>query len=206
MTNRSIQDMRVRPNPITAAVCATVAAVYAALVFIHPTSFEQVVADPDQWLLVHMGQLLFVPVLAVGVLHLLRCCHGAPAMIARIAVVFWAAWFCAFDAIAGIAFGILVDGGANDAGKYLFDHGLVGGTSVLGAMGQGTWLVVAIAAGIALRASDAARMTYVATFVSALIAVHGGPIATIGFLALTVALWTGLRDATLASPAAMRLS
>ncbi len=199
-------DTGVRPNPTTAAVCATVAAAYAALVFIHPTSFEEVVADPDRWLLVHIGQLLLVPVLAVGVLHLLRSCQGAPAMVARVAVVFWVAWFCAFDSIAGIAFGILVDSGANDAGKYLFDHGLVGGTSVLGAMGQGTWLVVAVAAGMALRASGAARTTSTAMFVSALIAVHGGPIATIGFLALAVALWTGPRDVTHAQPATTRLS
>ena len=172
---------------------AALALLWAGLAVIHPPFFSDVAdtADTGMWMLVHYTQLVLAPLIALAVLHLLIGVKGATGTVARVAVVFWAAWFSAFDAIAGIASGVLVEEGAADAGLALFDHGLVGGAgSVLGWLGQGIWPVVAISAGLALRNAGAHRATFVAMFLSVLIAAHAGP-AAVGFVALAVALWTG---------------
>lgn len=175
------------------AVAAALALLWAVLAAVHPPYFSELAdpADMGVWMLVHYIQLLLAPLVALAVLHLLIGVEGVAATVARVAVVVWAAWFSAFDAIAGIASGVLVEEGAAEAGRVLFDHGLVGGAgSVLGWLGQSIWPVVAIAAGLALRNAGAHRATFVAMFVSVLIAAHAGP-AAVGFVALAVALWTG---------------
>ena len=181
------------PRTTVSAVAAALALLWAVLAVIHPPFFSEVAdtADTDRWMLVHYTQLLLAPLIALAVLHLLIGVENSAATVARVAVVVWAAWFSAFDAVAGIASGVLVEEGAADAGRVLFEHGLVGGAgSVLGWLGQGIWPVVAIGAGLALRTAGAHRATFVAMFVSVLIAAHAGP-AAVGFAALAVALWTG---------------
>ena len=100
----------------------------------------------------------------------------------------WAAWFSAYDAVAGIATGILTGGGARAAGEYLYAHDLIAG---LGWVAVGMWLLTAISAGLVLRASKP-LVTPVALFISALIFTHAGPPAAVGFAALAVAFRTGL--------------
>lgn len=178
---------------MVAGIGAALALGWAVLAAVHPPFFTDVAEAEDTglWMLVHYAQLLLAPLIALAVLHLLRGLTGAASMVARVALVFWVAWFSAFDAVAGISTGVLVEEGAADAGLRLFEHGLVGGAgSVLGWMGQGAWPVVAVAAGLALRAAQADQATWIAMFVSVLIVMHGG-LAAVGFAALAVALWTG---------------
>jgi hypothetical protein len=170
---------------------AGAAVMWAVLVAVHPAYFTDV-ADTGAtglWMVVHYGQLILAPVVAVSLLHLLRHLDGIAVTLARVGVVCWLAWFSAFDAIAGIASGVLVDIGATDAALGLFEHGIVGGAgSALGFAGQGAWLLIAIPAGLALRAAGSSRATYIAMFASALIVFHAGP-AVLGFAALGVAFW-----------------
>jgi hypothetical protein len=76
---------------------------------------------------VHIAQLVFAPIVALGILALLKGVQGPTATLSRGAAVLWAAWFSAYDAVAGIATGILIGGDAREAGEYLYAHDLITG-------------------------------------------------------------------------------
>jgi hypothetical protein len=176
----------------TSALIARIALVAVCTAWVvvalsHPTSLAN--EDVPTWMTVHIAQLVFAPIVALGILALLKGIEAPAATLSRGAVLLWAAWFSAYDAVAGIATGLLNGGDAEAAGESLFEHGLVTG---LGWVAPGMWLLGVISAGLALRASRAPTVTYVALFGSALVFTHAGPPAAIGFAALAVALWTGL--------------
>jgi hypothetical protein len=171
---------------IAAVVLAAVCIAWVAVALIHPTSLTD--DDTPMWMVVHVAQLVFAPIVALGILALLKGVEGPAVTVARGAAVVWAAWFSAYDAVAGIATGILIGGDARAAGEYLFAHDLITG---LGWVAPVMWLLVVIPAGLALLASRP-KVTCYALFVSALIFTHAGPPAAVGFAALAVAMWTGL--------------
>lgn len=87
--------------------------------------------------------------------------QGASASVARVAQFLWIAWFSAFDAIAGIATGVLQNEGFGDVAKLLFQHQTVGGEfSLLGSVAHPMWIVVAVAAGLSLRRNGARPITW----------------------------------------------
>jgi hypothetical protein len=175
-----------RKSTTTAVLLAAVCIAWVAVALIHPTSLTD--DDTPMWMVVHIAQLVFAPIIALGILALLRGLEGPAASFARGAAVVWAAWFSAYDAVAGIATGILIGGDARAAGEYLYAHVLITG---LGWVAPMIWLLVVIPAGLALLASRP-KVTCFALFVSALVFTHAGPPAAVGFAALGVALWTGL--------------
>jgi len=175
-----------RPSTTAAVVLAAVCLAWVVVALIHPTSLTD--DDTPMWMVVHVAQLVFAPIIALGILRLLGGVEGPAAVIARGAAVLWAAWFSAFDAVAGIASGVLIGGDFRTAGEYLFTDELITG---LGWVAPGMWLLTVILAGFVLRASRAPMVTSVALFASALIFTHAGPLAAVGFAALAVALWTG---------------
>jgi len=176
-----------RTSSAVAVVMAAVCIAWVVVALIHPTSLTN--DDIPTWMVVHIAQLVFAPIIALGILELLKGIEGPAATVARGAAVLWAAWFSAYDAVAGIATGILIGGDARAAGEYLFAHEL---TTGLGWVAPGIWLLTVILAGLALRASGAPMVPCVALFASALIFTHAGPPAAVGFVALAVALWSGL--------------
>jgi len=171
---------------IAAVVLATVCVAWVVVALIHPTSLTN--DDAPMWMVVHIAQLVFAPIIALGILALLKGVEGPAVTVARGAAVFWAAWFSAYDAVAGIATGILIGGDARAAGEYLYAHDLITG---LGWVAPVMWLLVVIPAGLALLASRP-KVTCFALFVSAMVFTHAGPPAAVGFAALAVAMWTGL--------------
>lgn len=110
------------------------------------------------------------------------------------------AFFSAFDAVAGIATGRLsqqadqlpgAEGAAvGQAVTNLFeDDALVGGRfSTLALLAQPLWLVIAVALTIALHLDGARRVTVVSAGFTGLFALHGGPVAALGLVALAVVL------------------
>jgi hypothetical protein len=171
---------------IAVVVLAPVCVAWVAVALIHPTSLTD--DDTPMWMVVHIAQLVFAPIIALGILALLKGVEGPAVTVARGAAVLWAAWFSAYDAVAGIAIGILIGGDARAAGEYLFAHELITG---LGWVAPMMWLLVVVPAGLALLASRP-KVTCYALFVSALVFTHAGPPAAVGFAALAVAMWTGL--------------
>jgi len=114
-----------RTSTTVAVVLAAVCIAWVVVALIHPTSLTD--DDTPAWMVVHIGQLVFAPIIALGILALLKGIQGPAATIARGAAVLWAAWFSAYDAVAGIATGILIGGDSRAAGEYLFAHELITG-------------------------------------------------------------------------------
>jgi hypothetical protein len=183
MTSRPTTGERLTSTPVGVASATALAWIFVAM--IHPTSF--VGDDTGRWLFVHVVQLAFTPILALGVLSMLRGVDGSAAMVARILVVFWAASFAAYDAVAGIATGILAEAGAVDSALYLFEDALV---TTMGWLVPSVWLLTAVAAVLALRVSGAGKISLVAMGAAVLVFAHAGIIAATGFAALALAFWT----------------
>ena len=177
---------------------------WIVLAFLHPDGENQLseaIADQTgRWLFVHGGQLVLTPFLAAGVWMLLLGIESLAANVARVALAFWMVFFSAFDAIAGLASGVLVRHANSLAGEerenvgaaidFMFhDSQLVaGGTiSVLAGLGQGTWIIVAVAAAVALHRAGVPRLIVGATLVSVLFMLHAGFPAAVGLVALFVA-------------------
>jgi hypothetical protein len=168
---------------------------------LHPVGdpYAGIAGEIDRWLFVHIAQLLLVPFMGALVWMLLAGLESAAARVARAALVLWLVFFSAFDAIAGLATGVLSRHAGTLAGEeregvigaidYLFDDNkLVGGVfSVLGNIGHGSWIVVAIAAAVAFHQAGARRAVVAGMLLSTLFAAHSGFPAAIGLVSLAVA-------------------
>jgi hypothetical protein len=168
---------------------------------LHPTGnpYAGIADEADRWLFVHIAQLLLLPFVGALVWVLLTGLESVAARVARAAVVMWLVFFSAFDAIAGIATGVLSRHANTLAGEeregfaaaidFLFNDSLLigGGFSVLASVGHSAWIVVAIAAAVALHKAGARRAIVVAMLLSVLLASHSGIGATIGLIGLFVA-------------------
>jgi hypothetical protein len=143
---------------------------------------------------------VLTPLIAVGVWMLLDGIRSIAATVARASLVVWMVFFSAFDAIAGIAVGVLTryaNSLADDerdavvgAIDFLFqDSRFAGGNnfSLLAGLGQFSWVVLVLAATVALWRAGASRLIVVATLLSFLFATHAGYLAAVGLIALFVA-------------------
>jgi hypothetical protein len=165
-----------------------------------PAPYEGIADDANKWVFVHFAQLVLTPLIAVGVWMLLDGIRSIAATVARASLVVWMVFFSAFDAIAGIAVGVLTryaNSLADDerdavvgAIDFLFqDSRFAGGNnfSLLAGLGQFSWVVLVLAATVALWRAGASRLIVVATLLSFLFATHAGYLAAVGLIALFVA-------------------
>jgi hypothetical protein len=135
---------------------------WAALLLFHPTGdgddFYPIVADQvTPWVIVHLGTLLFVPLIAAVVYLLLRGVEGTAAQIGRIALAPFLLFYLAFETLIGIGTGLLADevnglpGADQAAGAKVIegftDSGVIAAFEMIG---TGFLLVALAAAGIAL--------------------------------------------------------
>jgi len=170
---------------------------WAILLVFHPTgegeNFYPIVRDA--WEVVHIGTLLFVPVMAGVVLLLLRGVQTRLAVISRVALITFAVVYMAWEVLIGIGVGVLV-GHVNDLGaaqqpvgailvERLTDSGLV---RALELIGTGAWIVALLAAGATLvRERGVSRFALALLALSALpTAWHVAPFGQVG-LALFIA-------------------
>jgi hypothetical protein len=87
---------------------------WAVLLLFHPGGeatdvYGSARDDVTAFLVVHLGMLLFIPLMAVAVYLLLRGVGGTAAKVARIALVPFVIFYSAWETLQGIANGILVD-------------------------------------------------------------------------------------------------
>jgi hypothetical protein len=192
---------RIRPLLVVALAAPLLWLVPAIL---HPDGggelYEGIADEANMWIFVHVAQLALTPFLAVGAWMLLGGIQSVAAWVARAALVVWMVFFSAFDAVAGIATGVLTRHANSLPGEerqsvgaaidFLFhDSQLAGGEfSVLGNIGHGAWVVLAIAAAVALWRAGVSRLVAAATLVSVLFASHSGTGAAVGLVALFLAL------------------
>jgi hypothetical protein len=112
-------------------------------------------------LTVHIGMLLFIPLMAVVVYVLLRGVEGTAALVSRIALAPYIIFYGAWEAMYGIGLGILADAvnglpaseratGAAVIQDYA-ENVLIRGFGVLVSLGSIAFIIATIAAGLALR-------------------------------------------------------
>ena len=148
-------------------------------------------------LVVHVGMLLFLPLMAVAIYLLLRGVDGTAARISRVALLPFVLFYGAWEALQGIANGILVDqvnglaaserAAAAATVQDFAESMLVRDAGVLGTIGSVAFITAAIAAGIALRRAGAALSVAVLLGLAGfLITAHPPPLGPTG-LALFIA-------------------
>ena len=191
---------------------------WAILTLVHPSGEGDIYAElQDQvgrWLFVHVAQVVLAPFLAIAVWLLLRGIESLAATISRVALVFWLVFFSTYDALAGIASGVLVRQANSVSGEerasfaeaadFLFDSHIGGNISWFAFVAGAAWVSVALAAAVALRGAGADWLTTVAAALSALFAAHAGYVAFVGLIALIVAafLWERRRAQSGVAPQA----
>jgi hypothetical protein len=120
------------------------------------------------WLVVHIGMMIFIPLMAAVIYLLLRGVEGTAARISRIALVPFVVFYSAWEALQGIGVGILVDqvneltqterATGADLVHDFADNILIRNFGVFGNIGSLALITATIAAGVALRRQAAAPL------------------------------------------------
>jgi len=186
---------------------------WAVLLLFHPTGDEDdyysaVEGNVDRWLVVHLGMMIFIPLMTVTIILLVRGIDNTAARICRIASAVFALFYVAWEVLLGIGTAVLVqnvDGLPTDqraTGEdlvnefteniFVRDFGLfvsIGNIALVAAM---------LAAGIALRRdADLAVPVWVPILLvlsGLLITAHPPPLGPIGLVLFIVAVWLYLRS------------
>jgi hypothetical protein len=178
---------------------------WALLLLLHPTGEGEAITYADvrdevtRWLIVHLGMVVFIPLMAGAVYLLVRGIESTAARVCRIALVFFVVFYGAFEVLVGVGTGILVDdinglaaGDRAAAGplvEQFNDNVLIRGTvGVFTSIGSVAFITAAIAAGVALRREAGAPLA-VAVLLGLsgfLITAHPPPYGPVG-LALFIA-------------------
>jgi hypothetical protein len=139
---------------------------WAVLLLFHPGAegdelYNDLRDQVTRMLVVHIGMLIFIPLMAVVVYVLLHGVEGTAALVSRIALAVYVVFYGAWEAMYGIGLGILGDAvnelpeaeratGAAVIQDY-GEHILIRGFGVLVSIGSVAFITATIAAGIALR-------------------------------------------------------
>jgi hypothetical protein len=141
---------------------------WGVLLLFHPTGEGEAITYADvqdevtRWLVVHLGMVVFIPLMAVAVYLLMRGMESTAARVCGIALVFFVVFYSAFETLVGIGTGILVDDinglAASDKAaaaplvEEFTDNILIRGPlGVFTSIGSVAFITAAIAAGVALR-------------------------------------------------------
>ena len=185
---------------------------WAVLLLFHPTGGGEAVTYADvqdqvtAWLVVHIGMMLFIPLMALAVYLLLRDIEGSAARVSRIALVPFVVFYGAYEVLLGIGAGILVQdvnglaGSEKAAGAALVneftDNVLIRGFSVLSSLGAVPFITAMIAAGVALRREAAAPLAVpiLLGLSGFLITAHPPPFGPIGLVLFIAAVLLVVRS------------
>ena len=184
---------------------------WAILLLFHPggegdTIYQDVQDDVTRFLVVHIGMMLFIPLMAVVVLLLLRGVEGTAAWVSRIAVVLFAVFYSAWEVLQGIGVGILANelDGLPQAGQALSEdvvqdfaeHVLIGPFGVFGSIGSMGLIVAMIAAGLALyrHAGAPVSVPVLLSISGLLITAHPPPYGPTGLVLFILAVLLYLRS------------
>jgi hypothetical protein len=189
--------------------------VWAVLLLFHPTGdgddFYPVIEDQvTAWIVVHIGTLLFVPLLALVVYVLLRDVDGLAARVSRLALVPFVLFYATWEALVGIGMGLLAnEAKAQSAAEQAASVQVIEGFGDSGLLkvfefiGTGSLIVALIAAGVALhRYADAPLAVPILFAVAALpTAWHVTPFGQFGLALFTVGVLLVLRARPARAPA-----
>lgn len=149
-----------RETMLRRAVVFTAVVGYFVLGIVHPMDDLEVGGDTTLYLWIHLVQPLLILLLAWGIWFLVKDLPGRAAQVARVAIVPFAIVYAIFDAVAGIAIGIIVreanglSAAEGAAVQRVFDdsdwvtEALTAGIYVAAGL---AWFVAALAAAIAVK-------------------------------------------------------
>jgi hypothetical protein len=186
---------------------------WAILLLFHPGGegdriYLDVQDNVTRFLVVHIGMMLFIPLMAVAVLLLLRGVGGTAAGVGRIALVPFVVFYSAWEVLQGIGVGILANelNGLPQANPALreavvqdfAEHVLIGPFGVFGSIGSLGLIVAAIAAGVALyrQARAPVAVPVLLAIAGLLITVHPPPYGPTGLALFIVAVMLYVRSPT----------
>jgi hypothetical protein len=179
---------------------------FAVLLCFHPMigDYEGLRDVTTRFQLVHVGMVLALPLLAVGIHGLLGGLRGRAAAVGRIALIPFVAFYVPYVAFEGIALGVLGDqlnglpAGQRDAVapgmvEDFARNPILGEPGLFWALGSTAWIVVIVATVLAFRRAGAPLALQVLLGMSALIGAHAPPLAPIGWACFAAAGWMVLR-------------
>jgi hypothetical protein len=184
----------------------------AALGLIHPgsltnsvpdgdTLFQQLRDQADLFIVVHLVQLVVFSLLALVVWCLIDGLHGPAATVSRVALLVFVVFYTAFDSVAGIAVGVLVQkghelpasdqDGASSLIEAYQDSWITGELNVLALVGTMAWLIALVAAAWALRRAGGGTLAVGCMILSGVVFSigHPAPFGPIGMGFLLIAIW-----------------
>jgi hypothetical protein len=203
-----------QPRAFTSAEVAFLIGVpllWAVLLLFHPGGegdeiYLEVQDNVTRFLVVHIGMMLFIPLMAVGVYLLLRGVEGTAAWVSRIALVPFVVFYSAWEVLQGIGVGILVNelkglpqaqpALREDLVQDFAEHPLIGPFGVFGSIGSLGLIVATIAAGVALyrHAGAPVSVPILLAISGLLITVHPPPYGPTGLALFIVAVLVYMRS------------
>jgi hypothetical protein len=195
---------------------------WAVLLMFHPGGertdvYGSARDDVTAFLVVHLGMLLFIPLMAAAVYLLLRGVGGTAAKVGRIALIPFVIFYSAWETLQGIANGVLIDQvnalPESDRGvgaglvQDFAESPLVRDMGIFAVPGGLALIVALIATGVALR-KEAGAPTPVALLLGIsgfLITAHPPPYGPIGLALFIVAVLVYARSRS-AAPASAPLT
>ena len=198
-------------SPPELAFLIGVPLLWGILLLFHPGGEgEEIYLDAQdnvtRFLVVHIGMMLFIPLMAVVVYLLLRGVEGTAAWVSRIALAPFVVFYSAWEVLQGIGVGILANElkGLPETSEALraelvqdfAEHPLIGPFGVFVSLGSMGLIVAAIAAGVALyRHAGAPVSVAVLLGISGLlITVHPPPYGPIGLALFIIAVLIYVRS------------
>jgi hypothetical protein len=138
---------------------------WAVLLLFHPTGegdiYPAVRDDASRWLVVHVGTMVFIPLLAVAIYLLVNGIENTAARVCRIALATFALFYTAWEVLMGIGTGVLIQdvnglpaaerATGSDLVNAFTDSIFVRDFGVFNLIGSLSLITATIAAGIALR-------------------------------------------------------
>jgi hypothetical protein len=167
---------------------------WAVLLLFHPTGsgelYDEVRGEVTRWQVVHVGTLFFIGLMGLAVYLLVRDLTGLAARVSRWAAAVFVLFYGAWEAVAGLAVGALVQytNGlpaaerpiGSDAIESLNDNAIVGDFGLLAIIGSLGWITAVIAAALAVRRAGAPLAAAVLLGLSAIVANHPPPTGPLG--------------------------
>lgn len=195
--------MRLQTRPFSRAEIAFVVGVpfaWAVLLLFHPggnSLYDAASSETTAWLVVHLGTMVFIPLLAAALFVVLQRYEGTAALVARLALAVFAVVYLAFEILVGVSVGLLVDeAGASEAVVTAYGDSTV--LEVIETVGSFAWLVAVAAAGVAM--FDNAHTTRSIAVLMLLvisapgIVLHVSPVGTIGLALFVAAILLAIRE------------
>jgi hypothetical protein len=152
--------------------------------------YDEVRDEVTSWQVVHVGTIFFIGLMGLAVYLLVRDLPGTAARVSRWAAGVFVLFYGAWEAVAGLAVGALVQytnglpaaerATGSDAIESLNDNAIVGDFGLLGSVGALAWITAVAAAAVAVRRAGAPLSAAVLLGLSAIVANHPPPTGPIG--------------------------